>query len=416
MSNTHFPAKGLSWDVVEKALADYKVDDIDWAHGRAPMYVFYADDALYDVVKGAYNAYFSENALGAKAFPSLVRLESEVLAMACEIMNGGPEAGGSLTSGGSESIVLAVKTARDFARAEGRLGRRDTGKLVLPSTAHPAYDKAAQMMDLDAVRVPVREDYLADVDAMAAAIDDRTIFVVGSAPGFSHGVYDPIADLGAMTAEKNVWLHVDACIGGYLARHVRALGYRVPDFDFSVPGVTSISADLHKMGFAAKPASTILYRDGRMMEHQRFRFSDWPRGVYDTPNITGTRPGGAIAAAWATLKYLGADGYREIAKQIMDIRQRLIDGIATIPDLQVLGDPEICIVAFGSDTIDIHAVADRMGDKGWMIGRNATPAAIHIMLTPVHGQIMDEYVSDLREAAEAVRDGRVASRPVELNY
>lgn len=414
MSQSIFPASGLSAEEIQRHLKEYKEGDIDWQHGRAPMYVFWAGEEPYGVTRDAFLTYFSENALGVKAFPSLVRLESEVISMAAEILGGGPEVAGSLTSGGSESIFLAVKTARDHARATGRL--RGQGRLVLPDTAHPAFNKAAHFMDLEVARVPTRADFRADVSAMAEAIDERTIMIVGSAPSFSHGVMDPIEALGRLAIERGQWLHVDACVGGYFAPFARLAGYSVPPFEFSVPGVTSMSADLHKLGFAAKPASTVLYRSREYFQHQAFRFDDWPRGAYNTPNVTGTRPGGAVAAAWATLKYLGRDGYVDLARRIMGIRDRLRDGILSIPGLKLIGDPELCLFMYGSDEFDIHAVSDQLEDRGWLVGRNARPAGIHFFLTPLHGEMIDDYLGDLRAAVAAVRERGLTARGTEAVY
>jgi glutamate/tyrosine decarboxylase-like PLP-dependent enzyme len=415
MNEKRFPTHGWSRDRVMASLRSFKEDDIDWRHGRAPLYVFYADDEHHELLKDAYCEYFSENVLGAgKAFPSLARLEAEIIEMADDILNGGGKVDGSVTSGGSESIFLAIKTARDFARDKRpELGRP---RMVLPETAHPIYYKAAHYMDLDVVQIPVRDDFRADMPAMAAAVDADTFLIVGSAPGFSHGVYDPIEELAALARDRDIWLHVDACVGGYIAPSVRRLGYAVPAHDFSVPGVTSISADLHKMGFAAKPASTILYADRKMMDFQRYSFSDWPRGVYDTPNITGTRPGGAIAAAWAILKYLGQDGYDRIAKTVMDTRQKLIDGVEAIDGLRMLGDPELNIVSYTSDVLDIYAVADMLGRHGWLVGCNRRPPAIQLMLTPVHGESMDEYLRNLDTAVNTVRKDNLVSPAPQPSY
>ncbi len=406
MSERMFFEDGWSAGQVARALDEAKCDDVDWRRGRAPMYVFNAGQALYDVTRDAFMAFFTENALGTRAFPSLVRLERDVIAMANEILRGPAEPAGAFTSGGTESIFLAIKTARDWSRAHGRA--RDT--LVVPDTAHPAFNKAAHYMDLRVVRVPVRTDLRADVDGMAAAIDDRTLLVTGSAPCFPFGVIDPIGDLAALATARGVWMHVDACVGGFLAPFVRRVGYPVPPFDLSVPGVDSISADLHKLGFAAKPASTVLYRSRELLDYQGFRFDAWPRGTYDVPGFTGTRPGGAVAAAWATLRYLGARGYMDIARRIMALRSRLSAGITAIEGLHILSDPELNIIAYGSDHLDMRALADGLTDRGWLVGRNARPPAIHFMLVPLHEVMVDDYLRDLAVAAEEVRAGRAARR------
>jgi glutamate/tyrosine decarboxylase-like PLP-dependent enzyme len=411
MGDRVFPEDGWSAAQVMRALEDAKRGDVDWRRGRAPMYVFHAGQDLYDVTRDAFMAYFTENALGTRAFPSLVRLEREVLAMANEILNGPEEVAGAFTSGGTESIFLAVKTARDWSRAHGR--RRDT--LVVPETAHPAFNKAAHYMDLRVMRVPVRHDLRADVGAMAAAIDERTLLITGSAPCFPFGVIDPIPELAAVASGRGVWMHVDACVGGFLAPFVRRLGHPVPPFDLSVPGVDSISADLHKLGFAAKPASTVLYRSRELSAHQGYRFDDWPRGANDLQGFTGSRPGGAVAAAWAVLHFLGARGYMDIARRIIAVRERLRAGITAIDGLRILSDPELNIFAYGTDDLDMAAMADGLADRGWLVGRNARPPAIQFMLVPLHEVMVDDYLRDLASVAAEVRGGR-AGRGVAATY
>ena len=414
MPDPLFPEKGLAWPEIEAALDAFRAGDVDWRRGRAPMYVFWASEELLEVTRNAYDRYFSENALGVRAFPSLVRMEEEVVRMTADILDGDDRIRGNMTSGGTESVFLAVKTARDHRRATCPVP--GTPNLVLPRSAHPSYYKAAHYMDLEVRQIPTRPDHRADVDAMAEAIDENTIFLLGSAPGFSIGVYDPIEDLGQLALEYGLWLHVDACVGGFMARHVRDIGYRVPAFDFSVPGVTSISADLHKLGFTAKPASTVLYRDEAHHRHQGFEFNDWPRGTYKVPTFTGTRPGGAIASAWAVLKFLGAEGYREIARRIMETRGRLEEGIRAIPELELIGDPEIALFAFGSPSLDIHAVAEGLSGCGWLPGVNAEPPALHFFVVPLHEVMVDDYLADLRAVVTDVRNGRIASRLAELVY
>lgn len=251
--------------------------------------------------------YFSENALGPSAFPSLARFEKDVIAWTLGLLNADDDASGSMTSGGTESILMAVKTARDWSR-ERRPNLLEPVVLA-PYSAHPAFNKAAHYLGLEVKRVPLGEDYRADVGRMADAIDDRTVMLVGSAPQFAHGVIDPISDLAQLAQEKELWLHVDACVGGFIAPFARELGRPIPPFDFTVPGVTSMSADLHKYGFTAKGASTFLLCAKELRKYQVFEFAEWSRGNYSSPTIPGTRPGGPIAAAWAVLNYLGWDGY-----------------------------------------------------------------------------------------------------------
>ena len=269
-----------------------------------------------------------------------------------------------MTSGGSESIFLALKTCRDQARAKGA----DTRGMhvLMPRSAHPAFDKAAAYLDLDIVRVPVGPDYRADVAAMAAAASERTLMIVGSAPCFPYGVIDPIEELGELAVAREVWLHVDACVGGYFAPFAKMNGVDLPPFDFSVPGVRSISADLHKYGYAAKGASTLFHRSEEQREFQVFSCDAWPVGTMTTPTTAaGTRPGGAIASAWAVLHYLGEDGYREKARQVIRTRERLEAAIDDIEELHVVARPQLGLIAYTSDTIDIYAVAERLAENGW---------------------------------------------------
>ena len=264
-------------------------------------------------------------------------------------------------------------------------------------------------MDLEVRRVPVAADLRADVSALEDAIDQNTIMLVGSAPAFPYGVIDPIVDIGRLAQNKDIWLHVDACVGGYLAPFVKRIGRAVPDFDFSVPGVSSLSADLHKFGFTPKPASTVFYRGADQAKHHSFDFSDWPNGRFLTSTITGTRPAGGVAGAWATFQFLGVEGYCSIARELMAFVDAYKNGVAAIPGLSVLGKPHLSIVAFGSDEFDIFRVAEILGEKGWLPGLVQKPRGIHRMMSMIHVPSGDHYLSDLRDAVETVRhDGQRA--------
>ncbi len=369
--------------------------DADWRNGRVPLYVFGSLPEVADVGRDAFMAFFSENALGARrAFKSIGQMEQEVIEMALDLFHAPDGATGSMTSGGTESILLAVKACRDFTRA--RRGEATfRGNLVLPETAHPAFDKAAHLMDLTVRRITVGADFRADPTAMAAAVDSETILLVGSAPCFPYGIIDPIADLAELALARDLWFHVDACVGGYLVPFVRDLGHPVPDFDFGLPGVVSLSADLHKFGFCPKPASTILFRDSAHAEAAGFDLDVWPSGRFRTGTLVGTRPGGGVAAAWAVLNYLGRDGYRAIAARLIAMRDAYISGIETIPGLRVFGRPDLTIMAFGGETMDMAAVAQAMEARGWVPGLVRKPPGLHIMASLLHEGVRDEYLRDL---------------------
>ncbi len=408
------PQAGTSWETLKAALIDAKRGDLDWRRGRLPLYVYWRDEALHRVAEEAYQLYFIENGLGRKAFPSVKKLERDVIEMALGLFGAGEGAGGSFTAGGTESIFQAVKTARDRARA-GRPALR-APKIVIPYSAHPAFNKAAHYLALDVVRTPLDRAFRADVAALEAAIDDDTVMIAGSAPAFPHGAFDPIAQLGEIAGKRGVWLHVDACVGGFLAPFARELGHPIPPFDFRVPGVTSLSADLHKYGFAAKGASLILFRDADLQRFQRFEFGDWPRGRYSTDTFLGTRPGAPVAAAWAVLNFLGRQGYVDIARTIMDAKARLARGIEAIEGLRVVPPSELSFLLYGSSdpAVDIAAVAEGMTARGWFVGVSVEPPAIHLMLNPVHAPIIDEYLADLAgsvtEARRTRRTGTVDQR------
>jgi sphinganine-1-phosphate aldolase len=407
---TELPKQGIAWDRLDTMLDEARAHDVDWRNGRIGVYIHYAGDDVVEVAKKAYLKYFSENGLGPKAFPSLARFESEVVGMALNLLGAGPDAAGAMTTGGTESIFLAVKTARDWARKH-RPGLRNP-EIVAPYSAHPAFNKAADFMGLRVKRVPITKDFLADPAAMEAALGPDTVMMVGSAPAFPHGVVDPIPELGEVAERTGVWLHVDACVGGFFAPFARKLGVPIPAFDFSVPGVRSITADLHKYGYTAKGASTVLYRDRESFSLQAYEFDDWPRGKYFTHSLVGTRAGGAIAAAWAVMNYLGEDGYMRVTKRVLATRQAIADGVCQL-GFEVWGNPLLSILAYGSSREDIYAVADRLGEKGWFVGRLAEPRGIHLMLNLTHEPVVDRYLADLaaarKEAAGAPRTASPAA-------
>ena len=380
-----------------------KEGDADWRHGRVPLYVFKSTDAVAELGREAFNAYFTENALGAKrAFSSLKRMEEEVVAMALDLFRAGPGAVGNMTTGGSESILMAVKAARDHARKQ-RGDKSHRGNLVVPASAHPAFNKAAMLMDLEVRRVPVGADFRADAAAMSAAVDADTIMMVGSAPCFPYGVIDGIADLGRVAEAKGLWLHVDACVGGYVAPFVRDEGFPIPDFDFQVAAVTSLSADLHKFGFCPKPSSTVFCRSEAFRAGQGFVIDEWPNGRFATETLTGTRAGGAVAAAWAVMQSLGRDGYRRIARDLMTMRDGYIAGIEAIPGFTVFGKPHLTLLGFGASDLDMARVAEGMQKRGWVPGMLKAPHGLHLMLSMLHAEARPDYLRDLAASADEVR-------------
>ena len=414
MSRPTLPEKGTDWTTLREQLVAKGSRDVDWRHARTAVYVFHAGDDVLAVAKDAYAMYQSENALGPMAFPSLKEMEAEVVGMGLSLLHAPEGAAGSMTSGGTESILMAVKACRDEARSRGV----DTNgaNLVIPRSAHPAFDKAAHYLGLEIVRVPVAADLRADVAAMAAAIGPRTLMIVGSAPCFPYGLVDPIEALSDLAQERGVWLHVDACVGGYFAPFAKMNGVDVPAFDFAVPGVRSISADLHKYGYAAKGASTIFHRSEAQWQHQVFSFDQWPAGGMSTPTLAGTRPGGAIASAWAVLRYLGVEGYREKARLVCDTRAKLVAAIRAMDGMLVHGDPQLGLFAYGSTSYDPFAIWGGMMRRGWFSGLTTEPRGIHQMLSPAHAGVADEYLADLTACIEAVAKSGETAKDTQARY
>lgn len=400
MSQIEFPQKGITREEILAALHSFKSDDANWKHGRMFSLVYNAGEDVEKLAGDAYTLFLNENALSPFAFPSLLKMETEVISMLASLLGGDSETVGFMTSGGSESIMLAVKAARDFARAQ----RPDviSPEAVLLSSAHPAFHKAAHYLGLKAVVVPTDKSLSADVEAVNKAITSNTIMLVGSAFSYPHGIIDPIADLAAVAARNNIWMHVDACVGGLILSFLSRLGYPIPPFDFRVPGVMSISADIHKYGFTPKGASTILYRTAELRQYQIFAYADFPGGAYATPNVSGSRPGGPIASSWAVMKYLGIEGFMQLAKTTMETTQRLIQGIEAIPELYILGKPPATVFAFSSEVLNVFTLGQKMKSLGWNIDSQHLPPSLHMTVFPIHATIVEPFLEDLRLAVKEV--------------
>lgn len=397
------PETGLGRDEVMRRLHSLGEDDLDTRGGRTWAYVFDSGRSdVDDVAQEAFVAFMHENALDPTVFPSLMRMEKDLVTIAAKHLHGDADVVGNFTSGGTESCMLAVKTARDHARATRGI---DRPQIVGPDTVHAAFSKAAHYFELEEVRVPVDPvTFRADPDAIADAMTDRTVLVAASAPSYAHGVVDPIPALGELCQERGVLLHVDACIGGWLLPYFERLGTEVIPFDFRVPGVTSISMDLHKYAYAPKGASTILYRTKDIRRHQLYACAGWAGYTLINSTIQSTKSGGPVAAAWATVHYVGDDGYLDIARRTKDATEQIIAGIGEIPGLRVLGEPDMSLIAFASDDLDVYVIADEMKERGWYVQPQlraaSSPANIHLTVTATSLDIVDDLLADLRECCE----------------
>ncbi|ROU06328.1 pyridoxal phosphate-dependent decarboxylase family protein [Lysobacter enzymogenes] len=395
------PARGQPWSELQQALSALRSADTDWRQGRASLDVYYAGEDVLDVARRAYAMFISENARAPHLFPSLQRMQEDLVQISLSLLGGGREAAGTVTCGSAESAMLAVCSAYRAFRARRPHVRRP--HLLLPASAHPVYEQAAEIMGLDLIRVAIGGDYRASVETLGQCIEPETMMIVASAPSQPFGAIDPVEAIGRIARDCDVWLHVDACIGGFLAPHVARFVAGVPRFDLALPGVRSLSADLHTFGYAANGVSVLLHADPDDHAHQTFEYNQWPKGTWRSQTLSGTLAGGAVAAAWAVMHYLGETGYRALAQRVMHLRDRYIEGIERIGGLHVLGKPDLSVIAFGSDEFDIHAVGDAMQQRGWHISRLASPAALHMTVTPVHDQGVEEYLEDLARCVAAAR-------------
>ncbi|MDQ1256216.1 MAG: sphinganine-phosphate aldolase [Candidatus Hydrogenedentes bacterium] len=397
------PEQGVGRDEILDRMNALRVGDADWQSARTWSLVFHHSDEHTAFLKQAHNLFFDENGLNPMAFKSLKTFESDVVRMTANLFHGGREAVGTMTSGGTESIMLAVRTYRD--RARDKSPRIKAPEIVVPDSVHVAFDKAGKYFDVKIVHVPVDARCAVDVEAVKRRINRNTIAVVGSAPCYPYGVVDPIPELAELAREHGIGCHVDACVGGFFLPFLEALGYDTPRFDFRLPGVTSISADLHKYGYSAKGASTITYRSMDYLRYQFFVYVDFPGGVFASPSMPGTRPGGNIAAAWADMHALGREGYIDNVRNVMAVTKKLREGIEAISGLAIVGQPHMSLMAYESKDkkVNIYAVGDFLERRGWHVDRQQKPASLHLMVNPNHAPVADKYLSDLREAVEYVK-------------
>ena len=400
-----FPQKGLAGDQIFSQLKELRSTDASWRDGRLFGYIYHPGNREAKTIEQAYQLYLNENALNPSLFSSLRRLENETVSMVADLLHGGDHFAGNLTTGGSESILVAVKTERDWARKHKP--EIIEPEIIAPVTTHPAFSKAADMTGVRAKYAPVGEDKRVDVAKVESLINRNTIALTASAPCFPYGVIDPIEELAALALKHDLLFHVDACLGGLMLPFIESLGYDVPRFDFRVRGVTSISADMHKYGYSAKGASVILYRTHELRKFQYFVMSSWPGGLYASPTMLGTRSGAPIAAAWTALKTIGRDGYLEMAGEVMQTTQRLREGIESVPGLKVIGKPVMSVFSFNSDRHDIYRIGDELAKRGWNLDKLQFPQALHMTVSFANTDHEDEFLSALKESVAATEGQKI---------
>ena len=400
--HTPMPEHGRAGREILEQLEDFREHDPNYKDGRLWSLVYYLDEEHSAFLKESYHRFACENGLNPGAFKSLKKFENEIISATADILNGTEEVCGVVTSGGTESCLMAVKTYRDMARDQRRVSKPE---MIMPDTAHVAWFKASEYFGVKVRLVPLLDDMTPNLKKLRKMINRNTVMILGSAPEYPHGIIDPIEAMGEIAQKKGIPLHVDACVGGFILPFMEMNGETLPAWDYRVPGVTSISADIHKYGYAAKGASTITYRNLDYLRYQMFVYENWPGGVFASSALLGTRPGGAYAAAWGVLQYFGKEGYRKLAADTQEAVTRLKAGIEAIPELEVMGSPQGPLFSFRSTSADmsIYAVGDQMDARGWQVNRNQFPEGLHAMVTAQHLQVVDQYLEDLRASVDTVR-------------
>jgi len=408
MGKIQFPELGMDKESIFQSLNEFKANDLNWQDGKAFAYIYGTEADTMQFAAKAYNLYLTENGLDPSSFPSLLKLETEVISMLSDLLNGGSTACGNLTSGGTESVMLAVKTARDWAREnKPEISRPE---MIIPETAHPCFQKAGHYLGVDVKIIPVnKETFRADCDAMSAAISNQTILLVGSAPSYAHGVIDPIEELAAIAKSKGLLFHVDCCVGGMYLPFATMLGYDIPKFDFSVDGVSSISCDLHKFGYVPKGCSSVIYKNKELRQYQLYSCSSWPGYTIVNPTVTSSKSGGPMAAAWAMFRLLGKEGYKNAVSSCQKACDAFINGLKEIPDLELLGKPAMSLLSFKvvNQNISIFQLIDKMGKKGWylqlQLASNASGEAIHLTITDFNTPHIPALLEELKSTIEALK-------------
>jgi sphinganine-1-phosphate aldolase len=403
------PHTGQPVDEVIAELAAKRADDVRWWEGRAFSLVFDGGPSVHDVAEQAARMFLHDNALNTQAIPSLGEIQSEVVGWTAGLLHGPETAAGFLTSGGTESIQCAVLAARERARAERGITEPE---IVLAESAHAAFHKSAHLFGMRTVVTPVLDDWTADVEAMAAAVGPNTVLVVGSAPQYPQGVIDPIQAIAEVAASVGANCHVDACMGGFVLPFAERLGREVPPWDFRVEGVHSISADIHKLGYAPKGVSVVLHRTKELRRYQTFVFDGWLGGLYASPNLQGTRSGAPMAAAWAVMRHLGVGGYVELTRRVLDASDRMRAGIAALEGVRVLANGRYHLVAMASDdpAIDVFAVGDALRRRGWFHDRQGPPDSLHSTVSNSNVDVIDAWLVDLAASVAEARGSATDDR------
>ena len=389
-------------DEIISRLTRLQENDCKWKEGKAFGYIYSGEEEHTHLLNKIYQLYVHTNPLHTSAFPSTRILEAEVVRMVSSMLGGNKQTCGCMTSGGSESIILAVKAARDMFR-EKNPGIKP--QIICCDTVHAAFVKASKYFDIDIIITDVTSKYQCDPIEYEKYISNKTMMLVVSAPSYPYGIIDDIEPISELAERYNIWLHVDACLGGFVLPWLNDIGYEIPKFNFELNGVTSISCDTHKYGFASKGTSVILYRSPLYRKYQFFCWSEWRGGLFSSPSITGSRPGGLIAVAWASIVKFGKKGFLEATKTLMTTTENIIKKIKTIPELNIIGKPTMCVLAINSVSRehDIFIIGDLLEKNGWHLEKQQNPNSLHLTVTLKHEKYVDNFISDLKEAVNNSR-------------
>jgi len=402
------PIKGIPAPQVLDELESLRADDVDWRNGKVFSLAYYAGPQAIAVAEDAYRRFSGENALSTDAFPSLRIMQQDVLSMVGPWLGAHKDSAGFMTSGGTESILMVVKAARDqFAQTRGVT----TPNIVLPTSAHAAFEKACHYFGVESRRSAVGQDWRADIAAMERLIDDNTVMLVASAPQYPQGVVDDVTGIAALASSRGINCHVDACMGGVTLAYLVKLGLPIPEWNLSVSGVTSISVDLHKYGYTSKGASVVMYSSKSLRAHQGFFTDNWLGGMYASSGMLGTKSGGSIASAWAVLRHLGDDGYTALVRQTRNATEQLANHIVAHPHLVLRAYPDSTLICFGAadpSVLNVFAVADELRIRGWYVDRQTPPDSLHCTVNAIHHDKIDAFVVDLDASIELVLSTRLS--------
>ncbi|GMT24176.1 hypothetical protein PFISCL1PPCAC_15473, partial [Pristionchus fissidentatus] len=389
----------LDIEILSKKYEDYGHFAVDKGKVSGTVYTDRGEEHLQMLAK-IYHNYAYSNPLHPDVFPGVRKMEAEVIRMVLNLYHAPKGSSGSMTTGGTESIIMACFAYRNIAQSRGV----EMPVILCATTAHAAFDKAAHLCGMRIRHVPVDGNNRLDVKAMEKMISSEVCMLVGSAPNYPSGTIDPIMEIAKLGLKYKIPVHVDACLGGFLIPFLEDAGYGVDLFDFRLSGVTSISCDTHKYGCTPKGSSIIMYRSQEVHHYQFFSIPEWCGGIYATPTITGSRAGANAAVAWATLLYMGKEEYVRRCKEIVFATREVAKGMENIPGIKLLGSPDISVVAFTSSEYNIYAVGDILHKQGYNLNSLQNPTAIHVCLTYNHAnaETTKQFLSDVSDATAKV--------------